>query len=132
MALYELAVIDSASVAMSVRVDTGIAFARGYYLEVYSSAETLVITAADPTNQRINRVVVRCGSLGVSPGVSRTRSQWREITREMAPAVGLEPTTKRLTAARSTTELRRSDGRRRRLGDGRNRRAGGQDSTRLE
>src|SRR5690349_11318805 len=30
----------------------------------------------------------------------------------MAPAVGLEPTTKRLTAARSTTELRRSEGRR--------------------
>ena len=26
----------------------------------------------------------------------------------MAPAVGFEPTTKRLTAARSTTELRRS------------------------
>ena len=30
----------------------------------------------------------------------------------MAPAVGLEPTTKRLTAARSTTELRRSEDRR--------------------
>ena len=28
---------------------------------------------------------------------------------QLAPAVGLEPTTKRLTAARSTTELRRSD-----------------------
>src|SRR6185295_6340864 len=28
----------------------------------------------------------------------------------VAPAVGLEPTTKRLTAARSTTELRRSEG----------------------
>ena len=27
----------------------------------------------------------------------------------LAPAVGLEPTTKRLTAARSTTELRRSE-----------------------
>src|SRR5262245_44328091 len=27
----------------------------------------------------------------------------------VAPAVGLEPTTKRLTAARSTTELRRSE-----------------------
>ena len=29
---------------------------------------------------------------------------------QVAPAVGLEPTTKRLTAARSTTELRRSEG----------------------
>src|SRR5690242_12613522 len=28
----------------------------------------------------------------------------------VAPAVGFEPTTKRLTAARSTTELRRSEG----------------------
>ena len=28
----------------------------------------------------------------------------------LAPAVGFEPTTKRLTAARSTTELRRSEG----------------------
>ena len=38
----------------------------------------------------------------------------------MAPAVGLEPTTKRLTAARSTTELRRSEGRRPRpVDDGR-------------
>lgn len=33
----------------------------------------------------------------------------REMT--MAPAVGFEPTTKRLTAARSTTELRRSEAR---------------------
>jgi hypothetical protein len=43
---------------------------------------------------------------------------------KVAPAVGLEPTTKRLTAARSTTELRRSEGRpggqqRRRRGAGR-------------
>jgi len=64
MALYELAVIDSASAAMSVRVDPGVAFARGYHLEVYSSAKTLVITAAAPTNQRINRVVVRCDLAG--------------------------------------------------------------------
>ena len=33
---------------------------------------------------------------------------------KLAPAVGFEPTTKRLTAARSTTELRRSEGRTRR------------------
>ena len=32
------------------------------------------------------------------------------IVGRLAPAVGLEPTTKRLTAARSTTELRRNDG----------------------
>src|SRR5689334_1067039 len=35
-------------------------------------------------------------------------TEWR-----LAPAVGFEPTTKRLTAARSTTELRRSGGRER-------------------
>lgn len=55
----ELAVGDSVPAAMSVRVDVGVAFARGYYLEVYSSAETLAIAAADPTNPRIDRVVVR-------------------------------------------------------------------------
>ena len=42
---------------------------------------------------------------------SRTR---RDGPWELAPAVGLEPTTKRLTAARSTTELRRSEDRQRR------------------
>ncbi|HVM29533.1 MAG TPA: hypothetical protein VM305_02000 [Candidatus Limnocylindrales bacterium] len=55
----ELAVADSVPAAMSVRVDTGAAFVRGYYLEVYSSAETLAIAAADPANPRIDRVVVR-------------------------------------------------------------------------
>ena len=34
-----------------------------------------------------------------------------DLSVKVAPAVGLEPTTKRLTAARSTTELRRSEGR---------------------
>ncbi|CAN5653570.1 hypothetical protein BH23CHL7_BH23CHL7_20290 [soil metagenome] len=55
----EIAVVDSIPAAMSVRVETGVAFARGYYLEVYSSAETLAIAAADPANPRIDRVVVR-------------------------------------------------------------------------
>src|SRR4029079_19079065 len=55
----------------------------------------------------------------------------RESRCEMAPAVGLEPTTKRLTAARSTTELRRSGADRRTLGRGREgrRSAGAKDST---
>ena len=46
----------------------------------------------------------------VVPGAA-TRVE-RVRTGELAPAVGLEPTTKRLTAARSTTELRRSEERR--------------------
>ena len=41
----------------------------------------------------------------------------------VAPAVGLEPTTKRLTAARSTTELRRSEGSRKAIGAARGRAA---------
>src|SRR3990170_6708115 len=36
-------------------------------------------------------------------------SPLRDLTKGLAPAVGLEPTTKRLTAARSTTELRRNE-----------------------
>ncbi|CAN5751227.1 hypothetical protein BH23CHL7_BH23CHL7_17390 [soil metagenome] len=55
----ELAVLESSPAAMSVRVNTGVAFARGYYLEVYASMETLVISPAHATLSRIDRVVVR-------------------------------------------------------------------------
>lgn len=55
----ELAVTENSPAAMSVLVDTGIAFVRGYYFEVYSAAEAVVISAADPTNARIDRVVIR-------------------------------------------------------------------------
>src|SRR4051812_29971827 len=41
---------------------------------------------------------------------ARARGSLARRTARVAPAVGLEPTTKRLTAARSTTELRRSEG----------------------
>ena len=42
---------------------------------------------------------------------TRSRDGWASNpgNGSVAPAVGLEPTTKRLTAARSTTELRRSE-----------------------
>ena len=44
-------------------------------------------------------------------GLERLHAGFRRPSpRKMAPAVGFEPTTKRLTAARSTTELRRSEG----------------------
>src|SRR5437762_9091219 len=43
-----------------------------------------------------------------SPRPPRRRSIQHRRGVKLAPAVGLEPTTKRLTAARSTTELRRS------------------------
>ena len=42
-------------------------------------------------------------------GWSRTIREWTGLDQNrVAPAVGFEPTTKRLTAARSTTELRRN------------------------
>lgn len=55
----ELAVTESTPAAMSVRVGLGIAFVKGYYFEVYSTVETLTIAAANATNPRIDRVVVR-------------------------------------------------------------------------
>ena len=45
----------------------------------------------------------------VQYGVAQSRQKRAIHEGLLAPAVGLEPTTKRLTAARSTTELRRSE-----------------------
>lgn len=55
----ELAVTESTPAAMSVRVGLGEAIFQGYYFQVYSAAETLTIAAANPTNPRIDRIVVR-------------------------------------------------------------------------
>lgn len=44
---------------MAVKVGTGAAFVQGRMLEVYGAAETVSIAAADATNPRIDRVVVR-------------------------------------------------------------------------
>ena len=53
----------------------------------------------------------RPGSAGCCRWVQWVASCWAGLhSRKMAPAVGFEPTTWRLTAARSTTELRRSEG----------------------
>ena len=51
------------------------------------------------------------GSPGTTATVERRRYQSRRGRRGVAPAVGFEPTTWRLTAARSTTELRRNGSR---------------------
>ena len=55
----EFEVVEASPPAMTVRVKTGVAFILGYYFEVYSSLETLAIAAADTTNPRIDRVVIR-------------------------------------------------------------------------
>lgn len=54
-----LNVHESSPAAMSVRVNTGVAFLLGYFFETYTSQETLTIAAADPTNPRIDRVIIR-------------------------------------------------------------------------
>lgn len=55
----ELEVIESSPNTMSVKVSLGGAWVEGRYFEVYSSNESITIPAADPTNDRIDRVVVR-------------------------------------------------------------------------
>lgn len=55
----ELAVIEANPPAMSVRVGDGAAFILGYGFEVYGGPDTVVIAAANPTNPRIDRIVVR-------------------------------------------------------------------------
>ena len=54
-----LAVSESSPPAMTVNVATGAAWVQGRYLQVYNTPETLVIPAADATNPRIDRIVVR-------------------------------------------------------------------------
>jgi len=55
----ELAVAEASPPAMIVRVNTGKAFIGGYYFEVHTGQETLVIGAAHASLPRIDRVVVR-------------------------------------------------------------------------
>lgn len=70
----ELAVIENSPPSMTVRVQNGIAFIQGYYHEVYSGPDVLTIAAANATNPRIDRVVVRrdltarTGSIAVLTG----------------------------------------------------------------
>lgn len=54
-----LEVAESSPADMSVDVDLGQALVQGRYFEVYSAAETISISAADPTNPRYDIVVVR-------------------------------------------------------------------------
>ena len=54
----EFAVTESAVPAMSVDVDTGKAWIRGHYVESDASA-TKTLSASDPTNDRIDRIVLR-------------------------------------------------------------------------
>lgn len=55
----ELQVVESSPEAMSVRVREGAAWIQGRFVEVYTAPEALVISAAHPTNARIDRVVLR-------------------------------------------------------------------------
>lgn len=54
-----LKVSETSPAGLKVKVDIGAAFVQGRWFEVYSEAEELSITAPDPTNPRIDRVVVR-------------------------------------------------------------------------
>lgn len=55
----ELAVSENSPQGMSVLVATGKAFVQGYFFECYSASEVVAISAADASNPRIDRVVVR-------------------------------------------------------------------------
>lgn len=60
----ELAVTEDAPPSMNVSVATGSAFVQGRYFEVFGSAEELTLAAADATNPRIDRIVVRVDTAG--------------------------------------------------------------------
>jgi len=52
-------VIQNTPAAMNVKVSLGQVIIQGYYLEVYSAMDTLTISAANPSNPRIDVVVAR-------------------------------------------------------------------------
>lgn len=54
-----LAVAATDPASMNITVATGAAFVQGRMFEVHTAGETLAIGAADPTNPRIDRVVVK-------------------------------------------------------------------------
>ena len=68
---------------------------------------------ARPPLGRLHRLRHLAGRVGLAAHIPRPGRRWGPagsllLGMGVAPAVGLEPTTKRLTAARSTTELRRN------------------------
>lgn len=65
-----LAVTAASPAAMSVNVGLGAAFIQGYMLEVHTLAESLTVAAADATNPRIDRIVVRLNLAQVGRTVS--------------------------------------------------------------
>ncbi len=54
-----LAVAPTSPASLAVDVDTGAAWVQGRYFEVFASKETVTISTADPTDPRIDRIVVR-------------------------------------------------------------------------
>ena len=65
-----LAVAATDPASMNVTVATGAAFVQGRLFEVHTSGETLAIGAADPTNPRIDRVVVKLDNSSAVRSVS--------------------------------------------------------------
>jgi hypothetical protein len=71
----QLAVTEAVPPAMTVVVGTGAAWVQGRFLQIYNTSETLTIGAADPTNPRIDRIVIRRDladrrmELAVKPGI---------------------------------------------------------------
>ncbi|MGE5594324.1 MAG: hypothetical protein ACM3X3_11695 [Betaproteobacteria bacterium] len=66
----ELKVSPTSPEGMSVAVAIGAAFVQGRLFEVYDLPETLAIAPADPTNPRIDRIVVRLDNSSAVRSVS--------------------------------------------------------------
>lgn len=89
-----LAVSESDPAAMSVDVALGVAWLQGRFFEVHTSTETLTIADSDPTDDRIDRVVVRLSFAN------------REITLEVLTGTpAASPTAPALTRDANTYEI---------------------------
>lgn len=101
--LNELAVIQNTPAAMNVVVSTGGAWVQG---SAYKStgAETMTIEAADPTNPRIDRIILRCSwsansvilavlkgtaaATPSAPALTQTAATWEILLANVAVAAG--------------------------------------------
>lgn len=91
-----LGVTETPPPTMGVSVGLGAAMVQGRFFEVYSAAETVALSPSNPTNPRIDRIVVR---LDLSSGV-------RSITlAALAGTPAAVPTPPALTRNTTTYEL---------------------------
>lgn len=98
----DLQATPTAPESMGVKVASGSAWVQGYGFEVFSAAETLSLAASDPTNPRIDRVVVRLDRSSPVRSVALAVLTGTPAPSPAAPALTRDATTWELSLAAVT------------------------------